>query len=116
MRTQNTIRLLRIVLALAFGWLAFDEPASNASNAFGVYSRRAQVDFERDIRPLLHARCAECHGANKQQSGLRLDRKNAALKGGVSGAVIIPGSETKPTANSELVIGIIAAPKAMLRA
>ncbi len=57
------------------------------------------MDFERDIRPLLHARCIECHGANKQKSGLRLDHKVAALKGGVGGIVIVPGN----SAASELI-------------
>ena len=57
------------------------------------------VDFERDIRPLLLARCAGCHGAERQKGGLRLDRREAALRGGVSGPVIIPGK----AADSELV-------------
>jgi mono/diheme cytochrome c family protein len=85
MRSRNLIRLLCLAAALSFGWCAFDDLSSAGS------SRPTQVDFERDIRPLLHARCVECHGANKQQSGLRLDHKAAALKGGVGGAVIVPG-------------------------
>lgn len=96
MRSRNTIRLLCAFATLAFGWFAFGEPASTA---FGGYSRQTQVDFERDIRPLLHARCIECHGADKQQSGLRLDHKAAALKGGAGGAVIVPGN----SAASELI-------------
>lgn len=57
------------------------------------------VDFERDIRPLLHSRCVQCHGPAKQQSGLRLDIGAAALKGGLSGAVIVPGKSSE----SELI-------------
>jgi mono/diheme cytochrome c family protein len=49
------------------------------------------VDFARDIRPILQARCAGCHGAKKQRGGLRLDRKDRALAGGDSGTVLIPG-------------------------
>ena len=93
MRIRSIIRLLCLAAALAFGWLAFDEPSS------AVSIRQTKVDFERDIRPLLHARCVECHGAAKRQSGLRLDHKVAALKGGVSGPVIVPGS----SATSELI-------------
>ena len=37
------------------------------------------VDFERDIRPLLLARCAGCHGAERQKGGLRLDRREDAV-------------------------------------
>jgi cytochrome c553 len=102
MRSRNTIRMLCLVAALAFGWCAIDRPLSAGSG------RQSQVDFERDIRPLLHARCVECHGANKQQSGLRLDRKAAALKGGVGGAVIVPGR----SAASELIRRVSSADKA----
>jgi hypothetical protein len=49
------------------------------------------VDFLRDIQPIFAARCVSCHGSTKQQSGLRLDRRAAALQGGNSGAVIVPG-------------------------
>src|SRR5439155_13639633 len=46
---------------------------------------KAPVDFSRDIRPILEARCFECHGAKKQKSGLRLDHRSTMLKGGDSG-------------------------------
>ncbi len=49
------------------------------------------VDFAADVEPLLHQRCYMCHGASQQMSGLRLDDGAAALKGGYSGPVIVPG-------------------------
>jgi uncharacterized membrane protein len=49
------------------------------------------VSFSRDIQPILAARCEMCHGAQQQMSGLRLDHREAALKGGYSGKVIKPG-------------------------
>ncbi|MDP1796260.1 MAG: c-type cytochrome domain-containing protein, partial [Planctomycetaceae bacterium] len=42
------------------------------------------VDYARDIQPLLQQRCLGCHNGDKQRGGLRLDRANAALKGGES--------------------------------
>jgi len=51
-----------------------------------------KVDFTRDIAPLLTKRCQLCHGPQQQVSGLRLDQKEAALKGGTSGKDIIPGN------------------------
>src|SRR5579871_6237685 len=51
-----------------------------------------KVDFARDIEPLLSKRCQLCHGAQQQMSGLRLDQKEAALKGGTSGKDILPGN------------------------
>jgi hypothetical protein len=48
------------------------------------------VDFGRDIRPIFAAHCHACHGLDKQESGLRLDRKENALAGGDSGRAIDP--------------------------
>lgn len=50
----------------------------------------AAPDFDRDVRPIL-ARCTPCHGPEKQKGGLRLDRRGDALRGGDSGAVLVPG-------------------------
>lgn len=52
---------------------------------------RAQVDFfEAKIRPVLATHCFECHG-NKNKGGLKLNSREAALKGRDSGAVIVLG-------------------------
>ena len=40
-----------------------------------------QVDYERDIRPILSQTCYSCHGPAVQQSGLRLDLQNALCGG-----------------------------------
>ena len=47
--------------------------------------------FEIRIRPVLHDHCAECHGAKKQKGGLRLDSREGMMKGGESGAAVVPG-------------------------
>jgi len=51
-----------------------------------------KVDFTRDIEPLLQKRCLVCHGPQQQMSGLRLDQKDAAIKGGNSGKDIVAGN------------------------
>ena len=51
----------------------------------------AQVDYVRDIKPILTRRCLTCHGPLKQRSGLRLDTVPLMLKGGDSGPAIVPG-------------------------
>ena len=48
------------------------------------------VDFQRDIRPIFQQRCVTCHGTSTQTNGLRLDDRNAALRGGYSGRAILP--------------------------
>lgn len=47
--------------------------------------------FETSIRPLLAEHCIECHGEEKQKGGLRLDSREGWMKGGDSGAAIVPG-------------------------
>lgn len=47
--------------------------------------------FEERVRPVLANHCFECHGAKKQQAGLRLDTRALLIKGGDSGKVVVPG-------------------------
>lgn len=47
--------------------------------------------FETEVRPLLVEKCADCHGNNEVSGGLRVDSRNALIKGGDSGSAIIPG-------------------------
>lgn len=51
----------------------------------------AEVDFMKDVQPVLRSRCYGCHGPALQTSGLRLDVGAAALKGGYGGPSIKPG-------------------------
>lgn len=48
----------------------------------------ADVDFERDVAPILIRRCLECHQAGEAAGGLVLDRSSGLQQGGDSGAVI----------------------------
>ncbi len=50
-----------------------------------------KIDFARDIQPLFSARCYGCHGPQQQMSGLRLDVKDAAIRGGYSGPLFKSG-------------------------
>ena len=50
-----------------------------------------KVDFVDDIQPLLTEKCIECHGTNMAAAGLRLHERESAMRGGDSGAVILPG-------------------------
>ena len=59
-------------------------------------ARSADIDFKRDIAPILENRCWGCHGEDEQESGLRLDQRAFMLKGGDSGlAAIVPGKPDK---------------------
>ncbi|MCA9119533.1 MAG: DUF1549 domain-containing protein [Planctomycetaceae bacterium] len=52
----------------------------------------ADIDYERNIKPMLTEKCSACHGALKQEAGLRLDAATLIRQGGDSGAAIVPGS------------------------
>ncbi len=58
----------------------------------------AKTDFfEKHIRPVLVESCYECHSARseKLRGGLMLDTKDGLLKGGDSGAALVPGNPDK---------------------
>lgn len=59
--------------------------------AAGRISAADGVDYARDVRPILAQKCFACHGALKQQSGLRLDAASMIRRGGDSGAIVVPG-------------------------
>lgn len=49
------------------------------------------ADFVKDVQPILAKRCVMCHGAAQQLAGVRLDNASDAMKGGYTGAIIVPG-------------------------
>ncbi|MFN7139943.1 MAG: c-type cytochrome domain-containing protein [Limisphaerales bacterium] len=50
-----------------------------------------KVDFQKQIAPILQKSCVECHSNEKVKGGLKLDTKEAALKGGKGGDTIVVG-------------------------
>ena len=76
------------ICRLAFLWLAAVSCCGSSLSAV------ADVDFQRDVQPILAEHCWQCHGidANERKAGLRLDLSDHALKGGESGTpAIVPG-------------------------
>src|SRR5436190_13056473 len=70
--------------------------------ALGSLSFAAEIDFNREIRPILSNHCYACHGpdANKRKADLRLDQKDSAFGPAESGeCAVIPGNLEK----SELI-------------
>ncbi len=61
---------------------------SSATAAEPEFSRKQIEFFEKQIRPVLAAQCWNCHSEKKSESGLRLDSREAVLKGGDRGEVV----------------------------
>ena len=86
--------ILTVTLALTagLGYASSDvKPQQPTSTAKDSMTTEAALFFEAKVRPVLVERCYSCHSEKTQQGGLRLDSREALLKGGVRGAVIVPG-------------------------
>jgi hypothetical protein len=92
------------------------------------------IDFARQIKPLLERSCVGCHSGEKPRGLFRIDGRDSLLKGGASGtAAVVPGhseksplldyvsskvpeSEMPPTAVRERLPGLTAGEVALFRA
>lgn len=50
-----------------------------------------QVDFNRDVLPIFKKKCFACHSETQPKGGLDMTSRAAMLKGGHSGAALLPG-------------------------
>jgi hypothetical protein len=63
----------------------------------------APVDYVKDVRPILRAKCAMCHNEAEPSGGLRLDAVAHVMKGGDSGPVLVAGN----SAESRLIQAVL---------
>jgi mono/diheme cytochrome c family protein len=68
-----------VVCCLGFNGVTPDGPSADIDS------------FEREVRPLLLARCVGCHGPKQQKGGLRLDNPEFLNRGEGDDAVVRPG-------------------------
>ncbi|MBX9792071.1 MAG: PSD1 and planctomycete cytochrome C domain-containing protein [Pirellulales bacterium] len=65
--------------------------AEDAPPAPPIDAQAGAEFFEKRVRPLLVQHCQACHGADTQEAGIRLDSRDAVLKGGSAGAIVAAG-------------------------
>src|SRR4051812_38996004 len=93
-RRTKVLRVASILLAalpLAFQIAAEARQAAAPGTAPAPPSSEY---FESYVRPVLAANCFDCH-AEEKMGGLRLDSRDAMLKGGRSGPALVPGDPEK---------------------
>lgn len=65
---------------------------------------QTKVDFAKDIHPILQQNCVKCHGPEKQKGKLRLDSREAALKGGKGGPAFVAGDAAKSELHRRVIL------------
>lgn len=70
-----------------------------------IPSKHHHVDFVKKVKPILEMSCLECHQPRYLTGGLNLETKEAAMKGGRSGPVIVPGAPHKSLLYRVLLLG-----------
>jgi hypothetical protein len=81
--------------AIIYG-MASTIPGASAQNKIAARTRlQRRIDFKRQIEPIFAQSCYQCHGERKAMGSLRLDGKEFALKGGLSGPAIVPGDSKR---------------------
>ena len=100
MKKRPILKYVKIWWLVCFVWWVMLHGERIAGNYQPMQA--VAVDFEQDIRPLLLARCGECHGAAQQKAGLRFDRRASAMK------VIVPGR----SGESEIIRRVTSADRA----
>src|SRR6185312_4284658 len=92
-RMDSPDRILLKYFAAFAGWMAL----AGALPAAEVAAPSAeQIEFfEKQVRPVLVNRCQACHGAKKQEGGLRLDSREAIAAGIDGSPVMVPGDPDK---------------------
>ena len=68
-----------------------DAGAKGTAGAAAAPAPESIEFFESRVRPILADKCFKCHGEKKQSNGLRLDSREAALKGGDNGPALVAG-------------------------
>lgn len=98
-RNSHRVRFSRqaVIPSLLAFFVVLIIGSRGATLATEVSSEIAEADsfFLRKVQPLLTSRCVACHGSQKAEGGLRLDSREAALRGGDSGPALVPGEPSR---------------------
>ena len=86
--SESEIELIRTWIDQGAVW---PEPKTEPKSSTSQRSA-GNVDFVKDVLPILRENCYVCHSGDRPKASLHLDNKQMALKGGSSGRAIVPGN------------------------
>jgi hypothetical protein len=86
LRAMANFAIILICMPLTLPSAVAADPSQSAP-----ISEEDATFFERSVRPLLAARCWECHAGDNAEAGLRLDAWDSMVRGGDSGPAVMPG-------------------------
>lgn len=89
-RVPLSVALLAFLLASVVV-LAAAPSATAAPIQIAAVQHAGDVDFEKELLPILRQNCLPCHSGSKPESGLTLEAPQTMLKGGDSGPAVVAG-------------------------
>jgi len=98
------ILLQALLLSICFEASVFSKMTAEQLAKLPVPPAR-KVDFAQDIKPVLEARCVNCHGRGRAKGDFQIDNRETFLKGGNSGPAIVSGNSAESLL-IELVAGV----------
>jgi len=85
-------RAISLVLAAAFSAAPAVHAKLTPEQVRQLPAPAAQpVDFRKDIKPIIEVSCTQCHGRGKAKGSLSMETREAFLRGGDSGTIVLPG-------------------------
>jgi mono/diheme cytochrome c family protein len=90
-RTLTSVWSRSLLLSALLAATALSAPAKPAPKP----AAGARVSYEKDVKPLLAARCYACHGNGTRLGGLALDSREALLTGGQTHPDVVPGNSAR---------------------
>ena len=82
-------------VVLTFGFITLFAAAFNFGPVKGQENAAAPEYYTTQVKPILDANCARCHGGVNHRGGLNIDTRESLLKGGHDGPVLVPGDASK---------------------
>ncbi|MCE9546987.1 MAG: PSD1 and planctomycete cytochrome C domain-containing protein [Planctomycetia bacterium] len=95
MSRRGSLKPTLLLCGLLFG---LGTPAASGAESPAA----PQVDFHREVLPILSRHCARCHTSGKHEGGLAIDNRQKLLAGGDSGPALVVGKSDK-----SLLIGLV---------